>query len=372
MSKMDEIDKMIEDEIALKDIKGSEVLPEGTDISEITENTNEVESVGEDEADASSEEETLEIEWILCEDSKKKRKKLIKKITSNIMRYAVMLMALVIFGYAAYELTLIYVESKEATVNAESTKEMFIVDMDSLGDDYEAPTDSNGQPIELVNQGDGKLFVFDYQKMLEYNSDSKGYIRQENGEYIDNPILQGKDNDYYLTHLANHKKSSVGAIFIDYRIEEGLNAKNCIIYGHNMGSRVDNIMFGSLNWYYNKTGYYKEHPTFDIWIENTRYRYYVYALFKTEADGSDTFTYQFESDEAFMAYVNKCKSQSRYQFKEAPEITKDSNIITLVTCTHAPELRLIVQLVRGEELDVYGNPVVQEADKQEADKQQAQ
>ena len=48
MSKMDEIDKMIEDEIALKDIKGSEVLPEGTDISEITENTNEVESVGEE------------------------------------------------------------------------------------------------------------------------------------------------------------------------------------------------------------------------------------------------------------------------------------------------------------------------------------
>jgi hypothetical protein len=28
-----------------------------------------------------------------------------------------------------------------------------------------------------------------------------------------------------------------------------------------------------------------------------------------------------------------------------------------VTCTHEEEKRLIVQLVRGEELDVYGNPV---------------
>lgn len=403
MSKMDEIDKMIEDEIAEVEVKTKlEVLPETDDMPEIQEMSDsdiekeieaeidlqvkpeeKLEDKTKEEIEAKEEIEVKEeieamaddqpeIEWIDCEDPKQKRKKKIQNITYNAIRYAVMVAALVIFAYASYELTLIYVESKEATVNAESTKEMFIVDMDSLGDDYEAPTDSNGQPIELVNQGDGKLFVFDYQKMLEYNSDSKGYIRQENGEYIDNPILQGKDNDYYLTHLANHKKSSVGAIFIDYRIEEGLNAKNCIIYGHNMGSRVDNIMFGSLNWYYNKTGYYKEHPTFDIWIENTRYRYYVYALFKTEAEGSDTFTYQFESDEAFMAYVNKCKSQSRYQFKEAPEITKDSNIITLVTCTHAPELRLIVQLVRGEELDVYGNPVVQEADKQEADKQQAQ
>lgn len=371
MSNMDEIDKMIEEEISEVERKAdldSEIdnKLEGELEAEIE---NEIESESEsdqeiqleaDEQAEAKEDDGLEIEWIECEDSEKKRKQKMQNLTYTIARYAVMAIALIIFAYAAYELTLIYVESKEATVNAESTKEMFIVDADSLEDDYEAPTADNGEPIELVNQGDGKLFVFDFEKMLEYNSDSKGYIRQDNGEYIDNPILQSKDNDYYLTHLANHKKSSVGAIFIDYRIKEGLNAKNCIIYGHNMGTRVDNIMFGSLNWYYNKTGYYKEHPTFDIWIENTRYRYYVYAIFKTDAVGSDIFTYEFESDEAFMAYVNNCKKQSKYQFKEAPEITKDSNIVTLVTCTSAEEKRMIVQLVRGEELDVYGNPVGQE------------
>lgn len=393
MSNMDEIDKMIEEEISEVERKvdlDSEIdnkLENELETEMETEIENEIESESGNKPDSeqeiqlegenneqveaneqaetneqveAKEDDGLEIEWIECEDSAKKRKQKMQKLTYTIARYAVMAIALCIFAYAAYELTLIYVESKEATVNAETTKEMFIVDADSLEDDYEAPTANNGEPIELVNQGDGKLFVFDFEKMLEYNSDSKGYIRQDNGEYIDNPILQSKDNDYYLTHLANHKKSSVGAIFIDYRITDGLNAKNCIIYGHNMGTRVDNIMFGSLNWYYNKTGYYKEHPTFDIWIENTRYRYYVYAIFKTDAVGSDTFTYEFESDEAFMAYVNNCKKQSKYQFKEAPEITKDSNIVTLVTCTSAEEKRMIVQLVRGEELDVYGNPVGQE------------
>ena len=371
MSNMDEIDKMIEEEISEVERKvdlDSEIdnkLENELETEMETEIENEIESESGNKPDSeqeiqlegenneqveAKEDDGLEIEWIECEDSAKKRKQKMQKLTYTIARYAVMAIALCIFAYAAYELTLIYVESKEATVNAETTKEMFIVDADSLEDDYEAPTANN----------DGKLFVFDFEKMLEYNSDSKGYIRQDNGEYIDNPILQSKDNDYYLTHLANHKKSSVGAIFIDYRITDGLNAKNCIIYGHNMGTRVDNIMFGSLNWYYNKTGYYKEHPTFDIWIENTRYRYYVYAIFKTDAVGSDTFTYEFESDEAFMAYVNNCKKQSKYQFKEAPEITKDSNIVTLVTCTSAEEKRMIVQLVRGEELDVYGNPVGQE------------
>ena len=374
MSKVDEIDKMIEEELTLS------CLPEGAE-NKVTskadaDSQDEADTQGEADSQAKTEvreekavsEDDLEIEWIDCEDPKKKRKKLIKKITYNLTRYAVMVAALVIFAYASYELTLIYVESKEATKNAESTKDMFLVDLDSLDDDYQAPTDANGETIELVNKGDGKLFVFDFEKMKEYNSDSKGYIRQDNGEYIDNPILQTTDNDYYLTHLADHKKSSVGAIFIDYRIDQGLNAKNCIIYGHNMGQRVDHAMFGSLNWYYYKTGYYKEHTTFDIWIENTRYRYYVYAVFKTDAVGSDTFTYAFETDEAFMEYVNKCKSQSKYQFKEAPAITKDSMIITLVTCTHEEEKRLIVQLVRGEELDIYGNPVGAEGEAEEATK----
>lgn len=349
MSKIDEIDKMMEEEISSASEKKSDA-----EISDVKES--EMKELDSKETDIKA----VDIEWIDCEDPAKKRKKKIKKITNNLVRYLVMLFALFIFGYASYELTLIYVESKEATENVNDTKDMFLVDIDTIMDSYEPPTNSSGEPIELVNKGDGKLFVFDYEKMVEYNSDSKGYIRQDNGEYIDNPILQTTDNDYYLTHLANHKKSSVGAIYIDYRIEQGLNAKNCIIYGHNMGTRVDHAMFGSLNWYYYKTGYYKEHPTFDIWIENTRYRYYVYAVFKTDAVGSDTFTYEFESDEAFMTYVNNCKNKSKYKFKEAPEITKDSMIITLVTCTHEDEKRLIVQLVRGEELDIMGNPVGQE------------
>ena len=266
--------------------------------------------------------------------------------------------ALFLFGYAAYELTLIYVESREAEDLKSSTTDMFYVSLEDLQGNYEPPTNSEGETISLENENDGKLFVFDYKKMLSYNSHSKGYIRQDNGEYIDNPILQHPtDNEYYLTHLVDHRKSSVGAIYIDTDIKEGLNAKNCVIYGHNIAERAGKIMFGSLNWYWNKTGYYKEHPTFDIWVEDTRYKYYVFAVYKTEAAGSPVYQYAFSSDEEFMEYVKMCKEKSKYNFKTAPEITKDSYIITLSTCTHSDDYRMIVQLVRGEELDIYGNPV---------------
>ena len=382
MSKFDNIDKMIDEELA----QVTEVTPNGSEVpvkrrkaydvllfgTEVVKSIDSEKTMTNNSADReknnitkSVEKEKLDIEWIDCEDPAKKKKKNIKNFTYNITRYAIMLFALIIFAYAAYELTVIYVESKEATESFSGTEDMFLVDIDSLTDDYEAPTNAEGETIELVNKDADKFFIFDYEKMLEYNSDSKGYIRQDDGEYIDNPILQAADNDYYLKHLANHKKSSIGAIFIDYRIEQGLNARNCIIYGHNIGSRVNHNMFGSLKWYNNKTNYYKEHPTFDIWIENTRYRYYVYAVFKTDASGSEVFTYNFESDEDFMAYVDMCRKQSKYKITDVPEITKDSHIITLSTCTTDKEKRQIIQLVRGEELDIYGNPVVSEPEVQE-------
>ncbi len=328
--------------------------------------TNKMENIKDNEAtenietdDSIEEFDDVKIEWVPTgKKSTKKKKSKASNIIYNIVRYAVMSVALFVFGYAAYELTLIYVESREAEDLKSSTADMFYVSLDDLREDYEPATNSEGETISLENANDGKLFVFDYDKMLSYNSHSKGYIRQENGEYIDNPIVQHPtDNEYYLTHLVDHRKSSIGAIYIDTAITEGLNAKNCIIYGHNIAERAGKIMFGSLNWYWNKTGYYKEHPTFDIWIEDTRYRYYVFAIYKTEASGSPVYQYSFSSDEEFMNYINMCKKNSKYTFKTAPKITKDSHIITLSTCTHTDELRMIVQLVRGEKLDIYGNPV---------------
>lgn len=357
----DEINEMIDEEVASNPEDNIETDVDNTVQSNKEKNT---ETDAKEDVEVAVEEEKctdgdIEIEWVEYDEKTIKNKKSKKNKISlyNIVRYIVMLFALVVFGYASYELTLIYVESKEAGDIKSEASDMFLVDIDSLIQNSEPVTNASGETIDLVNQGDGKIFVFDYAKMLEYNSHSKGYIRQDNGEYIDNPILQAGDNDYYLEHLANHRKSTIGSIFIDCNIADGLEAKNCIIYGHNIGDRAGRIMFGSLNWYWNTTGYYKEHPTFDIWVGDTHYRYYVFAIYKTEAAGSPVYTYAFNSDEEFMAYVNECKSRSKYTFSEAPEITKDSKIITLSTCTHTDEMRMIVQLVRGEEIDIYGNVV---------------
>lgn len=259
-----------------------------------------------------------------------------------------MIVALGVFMYSAYRLTLIYIESKESMEVFDEVKNMFISDEPV----NEEMTDEQG--VVISNNTGGSQFIWDYEKMISYNSDAVGYIRQDNGDYIDNPILQHSDNDYYLNHLPNNQVSSVGSIFVDYRITEGLEARNCIIYGHNMGKRVNNIMFGSLNWYYycdDDPEYYKNHPTLDVYVGYKHYKYYIFAAYKTEAEGGWTYTYSFENDETFQKYVNDCKERSIHNFTEAGEITAEDKIITLSTCCETDEKRMIVQAVRREEIN---------------------
>lgn len=266
----------------------------------------------------------------------------------RIIRYVIMTIALGVFMYSAYRLTLIYIESKESMEVYDEVRNMFI------SNEIDGEEITNEQGIVISNNTGGSQFVWDYEKMLAYNPEAVGYIRQDNGDYIDNPILQHSDNDYYLNHSANNQASSVGSIFVDYRIEEGLEARNSIIYGHNMGRRVKNIMFGSLNWYYycdDDSEYYKNHPTFDVYVGYRHYKYYIFAAYKTEAEGGWTYQYSFENDEAFMQYVNDCRERSIHNFSEVGEITAEDKIITLSTCCETDEKRMIVQAVRREEIN---------------------
>lgn len=287
-------------------------------------------------------EDEFEIEFIRQDD------KTFKDFLYDLFRKVVMLGALCVFGYACYELTLVYIDTDISTENKDEVSGMFLVDNDEVGggDVY----NSEGETIELDNSSDGQSFVWDYDKMLEYNADAKGYIRQGNGEYIDYPILQSSDNDYYLNRLPDHTWSYVGSIFIDYRIKDALESKYCIIYGHYIGKRANNIMFGSLNWYWDRDYYHLEHPTFDIYVEDKHYKYYVFSILKVPSSGDRVYNPEFESDEEWFEYINMQRGFSKYEFPEAPELTMDSKVVVLSTCTTDENIRLVMFLVRGEEI----------------------
>lgn len=269
-----------------------------------------------------------------------KNKFIDKNKIMNSAREIAMLCALCVFIFASYEMTNVYLDYEDGDNDYEDLASLF--EVPDVSGENETEVDSNGNII-IANKNEGAKWVWDFDGMLKINPDSKGWISQ--GNQISYPILQGTDNEYYLEHTAYYSENKSGSIFIDHRCKDGLESRNCIIYGHDM---LNNSMFGSLIQYSSKS-YYDQNPTFDIYVGYKHYKYYVFAAYETPAIG-DTYTYDFANDEEFHAYLEACWARKLYS-TNVESVSTEDKIITLSTCTrHDDNKRFIVQMVRGEEI----------------------
>ena len=196
----------------------------------------------------------------------------------------------------------------------------------------------------LESNKKGTIKNLEYYKEYYENDNIVGRLKIRNTS-IDTLLVKGNDNEYYLGHTAYYSENKNGSIFIDYRIPEGLEARNCIIYGHDM---LNNSMFGSLIQYSSKS-YYEQNKTFDVYIAYKHYKYYVFAAYETDSVG-DTYTYEFPTDEDFQNYIDTAWARRLYE-TDVQGVGLEDHIITLSTCTrHNDDKRFIVQMVRGEEV----------------------
>ena len=149
------------------------------------------------------------------------------------------------------------------------------------------------------------------------------------------------DNDFYLHHTFNKKANAAGSVFIDAAIEEGMEGKNVIVYGHNMRN---GSMFGTLAYYKNEQ-MFKNYPAFLVYTENGAYEYAIYAAFTTTA-GSNVYIPDFGSEESFLEYIDRMKGLSLYD--TGVEVSADDKIMTLSTCSGSNNGRFVVQAKRIE------------------------
>lgn len=73
----------------------------------------------------------------------------------------------------------------------------------------------------------------------------------------DYPVVQGTDNDFYLTHLADGSPNQSGAIFLDAAAAADFSGEIACIYGHTI---TRDTMFSGLR-QYRDPAYCREHPT---------------------------------------------------------------------------------------------------------------
>lgn len=256
-----------------------------------------------------------------------------KRRKGNLISNIILVLAIVVFFFSGYKLYTIFSEYNKGDKEYESIIEEVLIVESEEGDKNEEK-ETEGKPV----------FKVDFQKLQAINKDVVGWIRFDNPEKISYPIVQGKDNDKYLKKTVEGKKNGAGSIFMDAHNAADFSDKNTFIYGHNM---KNGSMFGKLR-KYKSAEFYKENPYFYIYTpDGKEVKYQIYAVCIVE-DTSESYNKSYTGDNDYLKYLKYIKSISRYD--TAVEVTADSQLVSLSTCTNVTETqRLLVHGVKIEE-----------------------
>lgn len=171
------------------------------------------------------------------------------------------------------------------------------------------------------------------------NNDYRGWIDISNTN-IHYPIVQAKDNDFYLYKDINKNYLESGSIFLDFR-NNNFNDSNTVIYGHSMRNKT---MFGQLKMFKDKDFFNTNKfitittPTGDI------LKYKIFSAYITDANNFYNKT-SFNSDEEFDNFLNKIKNKSLFNTDVKPNCI--DKILTLSTCSYEFEnARMVIHAKR--------------------------
>lgn len=161
---------------------------------------------------------------------------------------------------------------------------------------------------------------------IKYNNDDiVGVLEIDNSDYV-TPVVQGKDNDYYLNHTPDKKENFMGSIYLDYRVDIDSSPK-LLIYGHN-SSNIE-MPFKILEEFYDRD-YYDNHKYVWVTTSNTKKKYEIFSVYVETSD----FTYMninFDSKEEWLSHLKKLQNNSMYD--TGVNISSDDEILILQTCS---------------------------------------
>ncbi len=197
-------------------------------------------------------------------------------------------------------------------------------------------SDTDTPAAEPLRNENGVLLSF--LPMLEQYPDMVGWITVP-GTIIDYPVVQGYDNDYFLTHDYKGDENRNGAIYLDFRVrfDYGNISRNVVIHGHHMKSGV---MFANLV-KYDDPDFFRQNPIvrFDSMYEDSLW--VIFAIMKIDAyggeDGMPTFDFMqcdFADDGEFMEYVGEIRARSIYDTFDIVDVSESDSIITMSTCSY--------------------------------------
>lgn len=204
------------------------------------------------------------------------------------------------------------------------------------------------EPLELskpdespheINIGTGA----DLAACLAQNDDFIAWIRIP-GTNVDYPVVWTDDAEHYLHHTFTGKQGAAGTLFSLMKTDYSIPSRNIAIYGHHLKSTGEK-MFTSLM-RYKKPDFYEDNKTVMLDSLYRHREYTIFAVMNMKVGDWEPSRTTFSGDAAFMAFVNRAKSESLYD--TGVEVGADDHILTLITCDRSyagKEGRLVILAV---------------------------
>lgn len=187
---------------------------------------------------------------------------------------------------------------------------------------------------------------WDFEELLAINPDVKLWLTLD-GTEIDAPVVQGKDNYYYLNRDVFCKPSMAGALYLDSLNAGDLSDIYNIIYGHHMKG---SLMFGDLD-YYLDGGFFNVNTTGTFLLPDDTREFETVAVLQVLDSTKEIFKPSFYSDDlsALCSFLEEnalhINDTAFAKLKAAPG---DWQVTALVTCTDGSTGTRLVLLVMSE------------------------
>lgn len=203
-------------------------------------------------------------------------------------------------------------------------------------------------PLELPKTDESPLEIdigtgVDLAACLAQNDDFIAWIRIP-GTNVDYPVVWTDDAEYYLHHTFTGKQGAAGTLFSLMKTDYSIPSRNIAIYGHHLKSTGEK-MFTSLMRYKNPD-FYEDNQTIVLDSLYRHSEYTIFAVVNMKVGDWEPSRTTFSGDAAFMAFVNRAKSEALYD--TGVEVGADDHILTLITCDRSyagKEGRLVILAV---------------------------
>jgi sortase B len=169
--------------------------------------------------------------------------------------------------------------------------------------------------------------AMDFASLRAQNDEIVAWVTID-GTKIDYPVVQTTDNKYYLTHTAEKKSASQGAVFMDFRNNRELSDFYTILYGHNLRS---GRMFGELVRFKEKD-FFDSHRTGTLHTPNKTYKLEIIACSVTK-DTSEYYRYAFASPAEREAHLTMIRNTATHMASAKIDPQTD-RLVALSTCSY--------------------------------------